>query len=389
MGEVSESDLPNIADDLVVTKYMMAAEITNKVLKEMVEACKPEASVRDLCILGDKRLAEETAKAFKKDKKLLKGIAFPTCISVNNCICHYSPLASEPDTTLAGGDLVKLDMGAHIDGFIAVVAHTLAVGASVDNPVTGRQADALMAAHLASEAALRLVKPGNENSDVTEVVGKISESFECKPVEGMLSHQLEQNKIDGEKTIIQNPSETHGKEHDKYDFAVNEVYAVDVLISTGDGIGKEKESKTTVYKKTDDTYMLKMKTSREFYSKVQKQCGNMPFNLRSMEDEKKAKMGVVECAAHKLIQPFQILYDKDGSYVAQFKFTVLLMPNGPHKITGLPFDESLLKSEKSVTDEEITKLLKTSANPKAAKKKKKAAVKAVGEETAVPQLVEQ
>merc|ERR1712106_1027884 len=229
---------------------------------------------------------EETAKAFKKDKKLLKGIAFPTCISVNNCICHYSPLASEPDTTLAGGDLVKLDMGAHIDGFIAVVAHTLAVGASVDNPITGRQADALMAAHLASEAALRLVKPGNENSDVTEVVGKISESFECKHVEGMLSHQLEQNKIDGEKTIIQNPSEAQRKEHDKFEFALHEVYAVDVLISSGDGQGREKDAKITVYKKTEDTYMLKMKTSREFYSKVSKQFGTMPFNLRSMEEEK-------------------------------------------------------------------------------------------------------
>jgi len=389
MGEVSESDLPNIADDLVVTKYMMAAEITNKVLKEMVEACKPEASVRDLCILGDKRLAEETAKAFKKDKKLLKGIAFPTCISVNNCICHYSPLASEPDTTLAGGDLVKLDMGAHIDGFIAVVAHTLAVGASVDNPVTGRQADALMAAHLASEAALRLVKPGNQTYEVTEVVGKIGESFECKPVENMLSHQLEQFKIDGEKTIIQNPSEAQKKDFEKYEFALHEVYAVDVLISTGDGQGKEKKGKTSVYKKTDDTYMLKMKTSREFYSKVQKLYGNMPFNIRSMEDEKKARMGVVECDTHNLIEPYYVLYDKDGSHVAQFKFTVLLMPNGPLKITGLPFDESLVKSEKSVADEEITKLLKTSANPKAAKKKKKAAVKAVGEETAVPQLVEQ
>merc|ERR1712098_492577 len=126
-----------------------------------------------------------------------------------------------------------------------------------------------------------------------------------------------------------------------------------------------------------------------FYSKVQKQFGAMPFNLRSMDDEKKARMGVVECVAHKLIEPFQVLYDKDGSTVAQFKFTVLLMPNGPHKITGLPFDESLVKSDKSIKDEEITKLLKTSANPKAAKKKKKAAVKAVGEETAVPQLVEQ
>ena len=47
-----------------------------------------------------------------------------------------------------------------------------------------------------------------------------------------------------------------------------QVYAVDVLISTGDGQGREKEAKITIYKKTDETYMLKMKTSREFYSKV-------------------------------------------------------------------------------------------------------------------------
>lgn len=384
-----ENDLPTIADDLVVTKYMMAAEIVNKVLKELVDASKAGESARDMCILGDKRLAEETSKAFKKDKKLLKGIAFPTCISVNNCICHYSPLVSEADTIYADGDMVKIDMGAHIDGFIAVVAHTVVVGASADSPVLGKKADALLAAHLASEAALRLVKPGNETYDVTDVVGKVGEAFECKPVEGMLSHQIEQNRIDGEKTIIQNPSEAQRKEHEKYEFALHEVYAVDVLISSGEGQGREKEAKITVYKKTDETYMLKMKTSREFFSKVNKQFGSMPFNLRSMEDEKKARMGVVECVAHKLIEPFQVLYDKEGTHVAQYKFTVLLMPNGPHKITGLPFDESLCKSEKSITDEEILKLLKTSANPKAAKKKKKAAVKAVVDESAVPTLVEQ
>lgn len=385
---VESEELPTIADDLVVTKYKMSAEIVNKVLKELVDGCKPSASVRDLCILGDKRLVEETGKAFKKDKKLTKGIAFPTCISVNNCICHFSPLTTEPDVVLAEGDMVKIDMGAHIDGFIAVVAHTTVVGSSAENPVVGGKADALMAAHLASEAALRLVKPGNETYEVTETVSKISEAYGCKPVEGMLSHQLEQNRIDGEKTIIQNPSEAQRKEHEKYEFALHEVYAVDVLISSGDGQGREKEAKITVYKKTEDTYMLKMKTSREFYSKVSKQFGTMPFNLRSMEEEKKARMGVVECVTHKLIEPFQVLFDKEGAYVAQYKFTVLLMPNGPQKITGLPFDETLCKSEKSIEDTEIQKLLKTSANPKAAKKKKKAAEKAVTEETgAAPTLV--
>jgi len=383
---VAEAEAGNISDDLVVTKYKMAGEITNKVLKEVVTACLASASVRDLCMLGDRRLTEETSKAFKKDKKITKGIAFPTCLSVNQAICHFSPLVSEADQTLEEGDMVKIDMGAHIDGYIAVVAHTVVVGGGV---TTGAKADALMAAHLCSEAALRLVKPGNETYEITDTVTKIAEAFDCKPVEGMLSHQLEQNRIDGEKTIIQNPSEAQRKEHDKFDFSVHEVYAIDVLISTGEGLGREKDAKITIYKKTDDSYMLKMKTSREFYSKVGKQFGTMPFNIRNMEDERKARMGVVECVSKRLIEPFQVLFEKEGTYVAQYKFTVLLMPNGPHKITGLPFDESLVKTEKSLKDEEILKLLKTSASAKAAKKKKKAAEKAAVEESeaAAPQLV--
>ena len=86
------------------------------------------------------------------------------------------------------------------------------------------------------------------------------------------------------------------------------------------------------------------------------------------------------------------------------------MPNGPHRITGLPFEEELFSSEHSVKDADIQvtsnkippkvpyfeqfsfvlqKLLKTSANPKSAKKKKKAAEKAVAPEgEAPPALVE-
>merc|ERR1712214_98341 len=388
-NEESGSNLPTIADDLVVTKYKMAAEITNKVLKEGVAMCVAGASVREICAKCDERVEEETAKAFKKDKKVQKGIAFPCCVSVNNCICHFSPMNSDPDVTLKDGDMVKIDLGAHIDGFIAVVAHTVVVGSSKDNKVKGRAADAIMAAHLASEAALRLVKPGNETYTITETVQKIAESYDYKPIEGMLSHQLEQNRIDGEKTIIQNPSEAQRKEHDKFDFELHEVYAIDVLISSGEGHGREKDARVSIYKKTDETYMLKMKNSREFFTAVNKKFGPMPFNLRSLDSETKAKMGVVECVTHKLVVPFQVLYEKESEVVAQFKFTVLLMPNGPHRITGLPFEEEFYSSEHSVKDADIQKLLKTSANPKAAKKKKKAAEKAVASEGGeAPQLVE-
>jgi hypothetical protein len=48
---------------------------------------------------------------------------------------------------------------------------------------------------------------------------------------------------------------------------------------------------------------------------VKKKYQNMPFNLRNFEEEAKAKMGVVECVAHKLIEPFQVLYEKHSEYL--------------------------------------------------------------------------
>jgi len=54
------------------------------------------------------------------------------------------------------------DLGAHVDGFIAVVAHTIVIGSSTEKKVTGRKADVVLAAHYASQAALRLLKPGTE-----------------------------------------------------------------------------------------------------------------------------------------------------------------------------------------------------------------------------------
>ena len=62
-----------IADDLVVTKYKMAAETANKVLRDLVAACTEGSSVRELCMMGDNKILEETGKAYKKDKKMSKG----------------------------------------------------------------------------------------------------------------------------------------------------------------------------------------------------------------------------------------------------------------------------------------------------------------------------
>lgn len=378
MSDKGDDSETTIANDLVVTKYKNAAEIVNKALKSVVEKAVQDANVLELCELGDNIIIGETNSVFKKEKDMRRGIAFPTCISINNCICHYSPLKSDPELKLKNGDLIKIDMGGHIDGYIAVVAHSLVVGATKENPITGPAADVMNAAHQAASVALRLVVPGGENEAVTSAVQKVAESYKCKPISGMLSHELKQFRIDGDKSIIQNPTEAQKKSHEKCEFEVNEVYAIDVLVSTGEGKGRELDTRATIYKKTDEVYQLKMKASRTVLSDVDKKFGVMPFTLRYFDDEVKAKMGLKECVNHKLIEPFPVLHEKEGELVAQFKFTILLMPTRSHKITGLPVDLDMYKTEHKIEDESIVKLL-ASSNPTATKKKKKKAKKAVEE----------
>ena len=360
-----------IANDLVVTKYKMASEITQRILREVIDRCLSGASIREICIFGDKRLDEETSRVFKKDKEVKKGIAFPTCLSVNNYVCHFSPLISDPDMILKDNDVVKIDLGCHIDGYVAVVAHTIVVGATREKKVTGRRADCILAAYYAAEAALRLIKPAENNIAVTEMIDRIANVYHCKPIEGMISYQMSRGIIDGEKKIYLNPNDMQRRDNEKEEFALHEVYAVDVLISSGEGKPRETDIRTTVYKKKDFIYQLRMKSSRAFLSEVEKRFTLMPFTLRHFEDEKRARMGVIECAKHDLVEPYPVYQEKEGEFVAEFKFTLLLMPSGQMKITGLPIDLDLYESEYKITDSDIKQLLTSSTQKKKNKKKKK------------------
>ncbi|CAF1086152.1 unnamed protein product [Adineta ricciae] len=139
------------------------------------------------------------------------------------------------------------------------------------------------------------------------------------------------------------------------------------LVSSGERKPREIDIRTTVYKKKDFIYQLRMKSSRAFLSEVEKRFTLMPFTLRHFEDEKRARMGVIECAKHDLVEPYPVYQEKEGEFVLGLKLTVLLMPSGQMKITGLPIDLDLYESEYKVTDSDIKQLLTSSTQ----KKKKK------------------
>lgn len=120
-------------------------------------------------------------------------------------------------------------LGVQIDGYAVTHAETVLLGSKNDGPA----ADVIQAAYDAAQAAMRTVKAGNKNWDVTEVVDKVAKDFDCVAVQGMLSCQHEKNVTDGKKRILLNPSPELRRDHETATFEEGEVYGVDVLIVTG------------------------------------------------------------------------------------------------------------------------------------------------------------
>lgn len=393
-----EEKIPNISSSDVAEKYKTAAKITNDTMKIVLSHCVAGASVVDVCQMGDNMILQKTSE-FAKKATYKKGIAFPTSLSINGHLAHFSPLRAN-DVSLKNGDLVKLELGTHVDGYIAISAQSFIVGASKDAPATGKKADVILSAYYGAEAAIRALKVGTPGQNVADVVQNVANEFECKPVENMLFYAMGQNKLEGDEGILINGSVEGRKEHNQPEVKEYDVYAIDVLVSSGKGTAKLTELDTTIYKLENVHYSLKSKRSRHFFNYANSQFGLMPFNLRYFETDENnvsvamsnlpklktkdnkpievpdfvtSKMGIKECREHGLLTQFDVQHVEENEFVAQFKFTVFVHSRGPERITFVDFDPSLYKSEFSIKDESLNNLLKAKVDGTKKKRKKKPA----------------
>ena len=148
---------------------------------------------------------------------------------------------------------MKADVGCYIDGYMSVAAHSFIVGSAptAQCPLVGPKADVIMAAHVASEVAIKLLQPGNTNSQVTQAITKVAEAYGVFAVAGVLSHKLKRFVIDGNKTIAMRDDAEYKVE--THAFELNEVYAVDIVMSSGDGRLREAETRATIFKRAVTT----------------------------------------------------------------------------------------------------------------------------------------
>lgn len=151
-----------------------------------------------------------------------------------------------------------------------------------------------------------MIKPGHINNEVTEVIQKVATSYDVNPLEGVLSHELKKHLIDGNKVIIN--KETFEQRVDPQEFAVNDVIALDVFVSSGEGKTKELDTRCTIYKRAlDRSYNLKIKQSRQFFNEVLDNYPSFCFGLNSFKDPITARIGIKECLEHELLVPYQVL----------------------------------------------------------------------------------
>jgi curved DNA binding protein len=256
---------------------------------------------------------------------MVKGIGFPTCIGINNVVGNMSPL-NDNKTVLADGDVVKVDLGVTIDGYVAMVAHTVVVGAASEAAT-----NLINATYTASQAAVRLLQAGKTNSEVTEAMCAVASERGVNPMVGVLSHNIVRFRCDGEKVIAQ--VDEPDRKANTIEFESGEAYILDVIFTTGEGKPTVADTKPTVYKRnpTVKAGALKMKASQQLMQQVDRNAPCFPFSLRAF-DARTATLGAVECLRVGSLEMLPVMTEKKATIVAQFKYTVLLNTDGTTQV---------------------------------------------------------
>ena len=339
----------------------------------------------------------------------MSGISHPTTISPSSYVTPYTPLASDPaeaSTALKKGEVVKIQLGAQIDGFGTIVCDTIVVPSEQrkHDEISEREADLLLATYYANELLLRLMVPPGllaagtdeekkaasaqkapSQTKITQLLEKVVKSYGCTLVENTTSWLFERNEIEGKKKIVLSAGEGQKGEGIP---EVGEVWGVEVGVSLGSGKIKTLENRPTLHRRTTITYGLKRPSSRQILSEIVKKFGTFPFSLRQLEDERAGKVGIVECVRSNVVRQYEVIADKDGAAVSRVFSTIALTKNGLTRLSAPPsLDPTKVKTDKKITDEEILKILEqpvarsTGAKSKNKKKKKKPAKKAEEEES--------
>ncbi len=256
-------------------------------------------------------LLEVTDKIEKRIIELGGGFAFPPQISLNDIAAHYYP-SDDDKTIFKEGDVVKLDVGVHINGFVGDTAITV---------VLGNDAKLKLLAEASREAlnsALRIIKPGVTISEIGRTIHNEITKRGFAPIRNLSGHGLDKFVIHDSPSI---PNfDTGSQEKLKQD----QVIAVEPFASTGAGIIYE-SSNPTLFSLTGKK-PTRSPITREVLRDLE-EYNELPFALRwviKKHGAGKASFAIRDLKHMDLLREYPPLPDKAHGMVSQAEHTVIV-----------------------------------------------------------------
>lgn len=289
----------------VLQKYRKAGKIAAEVRKETRRFVKEGMPIIGLCEKVESMIEKKGGKP-----------AFPCNVSVNEIAAHYTSPPHDKQL-IPENSIVKVDIGVHIDGYIADTAVTLCFNPEYD--------DLVRTAEEALEKAVGTLRPGLSISRFGSMIEKVIKSRGCKPISNLTGHQIGRYLVHAGRAL---PNVSH------FSFSkinVGEIYATEPFVTVVDAVGKVKsESESYIFR------FIKSKSLRDQHAKrlllyIQKNFHTLPFTERWLEGcvpQNRYRIAFSELVSSKSLMSYPVFVEASRKPVAQAEHTVLIVENG-------------------------------------------------------------
>lgn len=276
---------------VVYEKYLEAGKIAAGIRQEALKKVREGTPLLEVAEYVEQRTCDLGGKP-----------AFPCNISVNEVASHYTPEDYIP--SFKSGDVVKVDIGVHVDGYIADTASTVEVG-------TGNHRNLIRATEEALENAISVVKDKIQTRTVGKVIEQTIKKHGFNPVKDLTGHNLEHYKLHAGITL---PNEGSLFSHK---IKKDTVIAIEPFATYGKG--------NIIYGESY-IFALGRRSNDKESMKIKEKFGLLPFSKRWIPGINIEKLSG--------LKEYSKLIESSGKIVAQAEHTVIVNEDGCEIITG-------------------------------------------------------
>jgi methionyl aminopeptidase len=299
----------------MIDSYIKAGKIVSKIRTDASKMIKEGCLVLDLVEYVESEILKQDAE-----------IAFPCNVSINEIAAHYTSPANDK-TVIHAGDLVKLDLGAMVNGCIADSAVTVMAEGNIDERFSQDQInenqELIEASAAGLEAAIATVRAGVELNKIGAAVHEAISDFDFNPIFNLMGHSLEQYNLHAGISV---------PNYDNNDtFKLDEGQAVAIEPFATTGIGHVNDAPGHYIYSYMANKPFRMKSTQKVLTYIQNNNQYVPFSGRWITDkfgERRGGIALKQLSDAMAIYPYAPLKEKQGCFVSQKEHTLIVEKEG-------------------------------------------------------------